>query len=74
MSNAKITYWDRNPYFIINVYSGGTYCGNAFFQTFEECVEWFKEDEFVDEAIIKDSDGLQTVKYIKGENNEIIEQ
>ena len=40
--------------YLIEIYSGGTYCGNAFFDTEEECIQWLKEDGFCDKGIIKD--------------------
>ena len=36
----------------VEIYCGGTYCGNAFCETFEECVEWAKADGFCDKAKI----------------------
>lgn len=38
--------------YIVEKYSGGIYCGNAFFETYDECVEWAKTDEFCDKAKI----------------------
>ena len=34
----------------VEIYCGRTYCGNAFFDTYEECVEWAKADGFCDKA------------------------
>lgn len=37
--------------YIVNKYSGRVYCGNAFFNTFDECLE-FANDGMCDKAII----------------------
>lgn len=39
--------------YIVEIYCGGTYCGNAFCDTYDDCLEFFKNDEFCDKAIIK---------------------
>lgn len=42
-------------------YSGGTYCGNGFFETLDECFE-FANDGFCDYVrIVNDADG-QVIK------------
>lgn len=46
----------------VEIYSGRIYCGNAFKETYEECMKWFEEDGFCDRAKITD---LETgKKYI----------
>lgn len=42
--------------YIVNKYCGRTYCGNGFFNTIEECME-FANDGFCDKAIISDNNG-----------------
>ena len=39
--------------YIVNKYSGRTYCGNGFFGTIDECVK-FANDGFCTRAVIKD--------------------
>lgn len=40
--------------YIVEIYCGRTYCGNAIMETYEECLDFLKADEFCDKAIIKD--------------------
>lgn len=40
--------------FIVEIYCGRVYCGNAIKETYGECLDFFKADEFCDKAIIKD--------------------
>lgn len=40
--------------YIVEIYDGGTYCGNATKDTYGDCLDFFKADEFCDKAIIKD--------------------
>ena len=41
-----------NPKYSINIYSGGTFCGNGYFETEEEAIAWFESDPFCDKARI----------------------
>lgn len=42
------------PRFVINIYCGGTYCGNGFFETEAEAIRWAEADPFCDKARITD--------------------
>lgn len=50
--------------YIVNKYCGRTYCGNGFFNTLDECVE-FANDGFCDKAKIVDTvtDTKITIKF-----------
>lgn len=50
--------------YIVNKYCGRTYCGNGFFNTIDECVE-FANDGFCDKAKIVDTvtDTKITIKF-----------
>ena len=39
--------------FVVEIYCGGIYCGNAIKKTYGECLEFFYADDFCDKAIIK---------------------
>ena len=48
--------------YVVNKYSGRVYCGNAFFDTFEECIQ-FADDGFCNKAVIQRRDGKRyTIK------------
>ena len=39
--------------YIVEIYCGRTYCGNALCDTYGACLDFFKNDPFCDKAIIK---------------------
>lgn len=47
--------------YIVNKYSGRVYCGNAFCDTIEECLE-FANDGFCDKAIITNCETKEKIK------------
>ena len=47
MANKEI-----KPRYAINIYCGGVFCGNGYFETEEEAINWFREDAFCDKARI----------------------
>lgn len=52
--------------YIVEIYAGGTYCGNALCDTYGACLDFFKADEFCDKAIIKNLEtGDKNVVRIK---------
>lgn len=55
--------------YIAEIYCGGTYCGNAFFDTFEECCMYLLEDGVCDYMKVKDLETGRTIKtnIIEGE-------
>lgn len=40
----------------VQIYSGGTYCGNGIFETLSECIEFFNNDPYADKAVIYDAE------------------
>lgn len=38
--------------FVVEIYCGRTYCGNAITETYGESLDFFKADAFCDKAII----------------------
>lgn len=52
------------PKYIVNKYSGRTYCGNANLDTFDACIE-FADDGFCNRAVICDTETGKkyTVKF-----------
>lgn len=48
--------------FNVEIYGGRTYCGNGFFDTFDECVKFFENDAFCDKAIITNIETGEVVK------------
>ena len=53
--------------FIINIYCGGTYCGNGFFDDENKAIEWAKNDAFCDKAKIVnvETGEKKTIKFNK---------
>ena len=47
--------------YIVEKYSGKVYCGNAFFNTLDECLE-FANDGFCDKAIITNCETKEKIK------------
>ena len=46
----------QNDRYTVNIYCGRKYCGNGFFETFEECVRFLDDDGFADYARIRDNE------------------
>ena len=42
-----------NAIYLVEIYDGGTYCGNAIKETYGDCLDFFNNDPFCDKAIIK---------------------
>lgn len=40
--------------YVVEISCGGTYCGNGFFNTIEECKKFLEDDGFCDKAVIYD--------------------
>ena len=51
----------------IEIFCGGTYCGNGIFETLDDCRTFFENDEFCDRAKIIDLETGTTYKVKKGE-------
>lgn len=49
------------PKYIVNKYCGKIYCGNGFFDTMEECMQ-FAEDGFCDKALITNTETEEVTK------------
>lgn len=53
--------------YCIEIYCGRTYCGNADFNTMEECMQFAIDDGFCDKAVIMDYlTGLKFTVKIQG--------
>lgn len=57
--------------YIVNKYAGRTYCGNAFFDTFIECMQ-FGDDGFCDRIVINNTEENRkyTIKISEMPNKE----
>lgn len=49
------------PKYIVNKYCDNVYCGNGFFDTIEECMQ-FAEDGFCDKALIANTETEEVTK------------
>ena len=57
-----------NVKYIIDIYAGGTYCGNGSFESIEDCLKFLKEDVFCDEGKIieLETERRCTARYVDG--------
>lgn len=53
--------------YLINIYCGGTYCGNGYFDTEEEAIRWAEADPFCDKAKLVnfETGEKRTIKFEK---------